>query len=115
MHGLTRILLPAVVVPSISEVSPNLVIEALRYNKPVIMTQESGLANLLQETVLLVNPLDPHDLKKSILQLANPISHRDYEQRAAKFNKTHSWSAIASDFLTLIFFGQANKTSANKR
>lgn len=91
----------AVILPSISEVSPNLISDALRFGKPFIMTRDSGLYEKIKDIGIFVNPLDAQDIKTKILWLANPVNYEEQKKRVAGFNFTHSWQEIAREFLTL--------------
>ncbi|MDO8482928.1 MAG: glycosyltransferase family 4 protein [bacterium] len=91
----------AVILPSISEVSPNFIIDAIRFGKPFIMTRESGLADILKDVGLLVNPLDESDITEKILMLANSSCYAKQKKLVEAFNFRHSWREIASEFLEL--------------
>ncbi len=91
----------AVIIVSVSEVSPNLALEALNYNKPLILTRECGLSGLLKNTVLLVDPLDVHGITEKILFLTRPDNYQQYQQRSERFIKLHGWQAIAEELLAL--------------
>ena len=89
----------AVILPSISEVSPNLVLEALVYDKPVIMTRECGLASLLRSRTLLVDPLSVDDLKAAIWQMIDGQDYLKLQQKVKEFSHLHNWPSIASELL----------------
>ena len=89
----------AAVIPSVSEVSPNLALEALRYNKPTIMTHDCGLAEQLQSVTLLVDSLDHDNVARKIASLADLTVYRDYQRRLLEFNKIHNWRNIAEELL----------------
>ncbi len=92
----------AVILPSISDVSPNLVLDGLAYGKPFIMTQESGYADLLGDVGLLVNPLDQKDITAKIETLADDNKYGMYKQKAEQFAKDHSYKDIAVEYLRLL-------------
>lgn len=91
----------AVLIPSISEISPNLAWEALRYQKPFLLTQECGYAKRLADVAVLVNPLDRTDLVEKISQLADENIYRQKQERIAAWTEERSWTEVANDFLTL--------------
>lgn len=91
----------AVIVPSISEVSPNFVLDALSYNKPVILTKECGLYEKLEDICLFIDPLSVDDLSEKIVFLTNMGNYEEYKGRISKFTFTHSWAEITDEFLNL--------------
>src|SRR3989338_6708229 len=69
------------ILPSVSEVSPNIVLQALEHNKPVIMTRESGFALWLSGIVKLVDPSNESDIAEAILEFSNGDMYRDYQDK----------------------------------
>jgi len=89
----------AFILPSISEVSPNLVLQALKFGRPVIMTRESGYSDWLRDIVRLVNPLDTQDIAKAIIELSDENVQRDYRAKIKNFTYVHTYQDIAREFL----------------
>jgi len=91
----------AVIYPSISEVSPNLVLEALAFGKPSIVTMDTGYANLLQDVALFVDPLSEEDVAEKILFLAEEKNYQEISLRVQAFRRTHTYTEIADKYLKL--------------
>lgn len=91
----------AVIYPSISEVSPNLVLEALSFGKPSIVTSDTGYANLLQDVALFVDPLDEEDITAKILFLAEEKNYQDMSLKAQTFKHAHTYVEIADEYSKL--------------
>ncbi|MBU4347925.1 hypothetical protein KJ671_00210 [Patescibacteria group bacterium] len=91
----------ATILPSLSDVSPNFILDSIRINKPFILTEESGLYNKLKNIGIFVNPLDKIDIKNKILFLADQNNYDEYKKRIANFNFTHSWHKISEEFLSI--------------
>jgi glycosyltransferase involved in cell wall biosynthesis len=91
----------AVILVSLGDISPNFVLDALRFNKPVILTKETGLCQKLKDVVIWVNPRDPEDIKQKVLWLSNEDNYRSACQKVTNFNFTHSWHEIAKEFLSI--------------
>ncbi|MCC6290734.1 hypothetical protein IT398_01560 [Candidatus Nomurabacteria bacterium] len=91
----------AVILVSLGDISPNLVLDALRLGKPVILTTETGLRQRLGESVIWVNPEDEKDISQKIIWLSDPENYQHSCQRAKMFDLKHSWSDIADEFLDL--------------
>ena len=66
----------AVVLSSLGDISPNLILDAIRYNKPFIVTKENGLNSRIKDIAVYVDPESVDDIKEKILWLADP---RNYE------------------------------------
>ncbi|HEY4493190.1 MAG TPA: glycosyltransferase family 4 protein [Candidatus Paceibacterota bacterium] len=92
----------AFILPSISEVSPNLVLQALQYSKPVIMTRESGFADMLADTVMLVDPMSETDLCEKIINMSDQDTYKMYQEKAHRFNTVHMYQDIAQEFLQIM-------------
>lgn len=91
----------AVILVSLGDISPNLVLDALRLGKPVILTRETGLRERLGDAVLWVDPGNESEIKEKIIWLADENNYRLVCERASRFNFTHSWQTIATEFLIL--------------
>jgi len=91
----------AVIIPSLSEISPNLILLALQYRKPFILTMETGLYDQLQEVAVFVDPINIGDMASKIIWLANEQNYLIQQKKVAGFLFTHSWSEIASEFSEL--------------
>ena len=96
--GRSRVL----VIPSISEVSPNLVLEALALQVPVLLTRDCGLARMLEYAVTLVDPLDAEDIASHIREIMTEEGYRVARERAASFVSTRTYSEVADEFLLLL-------------
>lgn len=91
----------AVIYPSISEVSPNLVLEALSFGKPSIVTRDTGYVNFLHDVALLVDPLNEEDIIAKILFLSEEKNYQDISLKAQTFKHTHTYAEIADEYFKL--------------
>lgn len=91
----------AVILPSISDVAPNFVIEAIGLNKPFILTKETGLFGKLKDIGIFIDPFDEEDIKEKILFLSENGNYKEYQKKVSGFNFTHSWREIADEFLKI--------------
>ncbi|MCX6731768.1 MAG: glycosyltransferase family 4 protein [Candidatus Parcubacteria bacterium] len=90
-----------VILPSISDVSPNFILGAIKANKPFILTKETGFYDKLKDVGLFVDPLDKNDIKEKIIFLADDHNYVEYKKRVKNFNFIHSWKHIADEFLNI--------------
>lgn len=91
----------AIIVVSISEVSPNLVLHAIEYGLPIIITKDTGIADRLKELAVFVDPLSIESIKSGMESLLNPNVYGAYKQKINQNTHTHSWDEIATEFLEL--------------
>lgn len=91
----------AFVLPSLSEVSPNLVLEALQFGRPCIVTRETGILDRIGDAVLYVEPKSPDDLAEKISMLADTHIREGYAKRARDFSYVHTYEDIAKEFLVV--------------
>jgi glycosyltransferase involved in cell wall biosynthesis len=92
----------AVVVPSISEVAPNYVLDALRFGKPFLLTKYSGYAERFKEYGVIVDPLDESDMARGIEELCKPEVYARLTGNIRAFRERHTYDDIAKEFLALV-------------
>lgn len=91
----------AVILPSISDDSPNLILDAISYGKPFILTKESGYYEKFKDIGLFVDPFSENDITEKILMLANPVNYEVCRQKILSYKFTHGYREIASEYLKL--------------
>lgn len=92
----------ALVVPSLSEISPNLILEGLSWGKPFILTKENGLAQRFVPCGLLIDPLSESDLTAAILRLAQPEVYETCCLAISNLNFTQTYLDIGREFINLL-------------
>lgn len=90
----------AVAVPSLSEVCPNLVIDAARYGKPFLCTQDTGIRDRLPG--VYVDTLDEGALERGLEELLNPGQYRELSQASREAYRARSYEAVAGDIVSAI-------------
>lgn len=91
----------AVILVSLGDISPNMILDAIRCGKPFIMTRETGFTDKLKDIALLVDPESVDDIAEKIEMLCDPKIYAEYQSRVQSFNFTHSWDEIAKEFLVV--------------
>jgi len=91
----------AIVLVSLGDISPNLVLEAVRLGKPFILTKETGLYDRLRGYGLFVDPENERDIGEKIMSLADPEEYARWRAKVNQFNFTHTWDEIVAEFLDL--------------
>ena len=92
----------AVILPSVTEISPNYILDALRFKKPFIMDKYSGYAPWLAPYGTVVNPLDENDIAQAIGILATPEGYASALEKASRFSMVRTYTEVAKDFLALM-------------
>lgn len=91
----------ALVVPSISEVSPNAILDAIRFGKPFLLTKYSGYAEKFGGLGVIVDPLDEGDMQRGVEELANPTAYGRLSAGVASFRDVREYADIAREFAAL--------------
>ena len=88
----------AVVLPSLSEVTPNYIIDSILCGKPFLLTQHSGYAERFKNYGIIVDPLDENDMARGIRELATPEVYARLSANIARFSESHTYDDIAREF-----------------
>lgn len=92
----------AVILPSLTEISPNYILDALRFKKPFVMDRYSGFAEWLKPYGVLVDPLDTEDIAAALERLASDEGYREALEKASRFSFVRTYDDVARDFLALL-------------
>jgi len=92
----------AAAIPSISEVTPNYVIESIICGKPFLLTKYSGYAERFKEFGVIVDPLSEDDMVRGILALADPATYKKLCKNIAAFTEVRTYDDIAAEYIALI-------------
>lgn len=91
----------AVAIPSVSEIAPNNVIDAILCGKPFLLTKYSGYAERFKEYGIMINPLDEGDMARGITELADPKIYSRLCARIAAFNERRTYEDVAREFIAM--------------
>jgi glycosyltransferase involved in cell wall biosynthesis len=91
----------AVILVSLGDISPNMILEAIQCKKPFILTRANGLESRIHGLGLRVNPLDEEDIAQAICRLANSSVYEQEKHNIEAFSFRHSYGGIARDFLNI--------------
>jgi len=91
----------AAIVPSVSEISPNTVLECIKLGKPVLVTRECGFYSKLKDNLIFIDPLDTADIRKKIELLLNKDIYSEYVNGIKEINSLRSISDLAKEHLEL--------------
>ncbi|HAZ29038.1 MAG TPA: hypothetical protein DCY48_04685 [Candidatus Magasanikbacteria bacterium] len=91
----------AIILPSLSDVAPNMIIDAIRMGKPFILTQESGYYESFRSFGLFVDPKNTQDIAEKIVMLADETVYQAMQKKLATFDRVRDWSLVADEFLKI--------------
>lgn len=88
----------AVVLPSLSDVAPNALYEAVRRGKPFVATQDTGVHKEFKEFGIFVDTRDARALSEAIVELLRPGRYEAFRTSMRDYTMTRTWSEVANDF-----------------
>lgn len=91
----------AVILVSLGDISPNMILDAIRNNKPFICTKEVGIYEKIKDAGIFVDPLDEKQIENAVLELLDLNNYEKAKQKVESFNFLHSWENIADEFLRI--------------
>jgi len=86
---------------SIGEISPNFIMEAIAFNKPFILTKETGIYDRVRDIAIFADPMDIKDIKEKILFLADDNNYEAQKKKIERFGFRHSYGEIAEEILKI--------------
>lgn len=91
----------AIILPSLTDISPNFILDAIALGKPCIVTCETGISDRIEGRVLFLDPLSEKDIEEKILFLADDKNHQDLLASVKSFDFVHTMKDIAAEFLKI--------------
>ena len=95
----------AVVVPSISEVNPNTLAEAVAYGKPFVAPRDTGAGERLAGAGLFVDTTNIQALEEAIESLLKTEAYEQYAVAAGALPLVREWPEVARGYLALLSGG----------
>jgi glycosyltransferase involved in cell wall biosynthesis len=87
---------------SLSEISPNFVIESLYNGKPFITTLSIGIRERMGDTGYYADPHSVDDIVSKIHMLADSQNYSKMMKNIENFKYVHTWDDIAKEFIDLV-------------
>jgi glycosyltransferase involved in cell wall biosynthesis len=92
-----------IILPSLDEGMPNVLLEAMACGLPVIGSDIAGNRDLVQGNGWLVAPAQPDQLSNALCEaLNNPEQLEHMGQVSRRIAEEHSWQHVANQYLTLM-------------
>ncbi|MDR3558648.1 MAG: glycosyltransferase family 4 protein [Candidatus Pacebacteria bacterium] len=91
----------AVVLVSVSDISPNMIFDAVAAGVPFILTRENGIVGRLGDAAILVDPLDKKEIAEKIVWLSDPKNRAAQAEKVRRISFNHSWKEIADEIVAI--------------
>lgn len=91
----------AVILVSLGDISPNMILDAIRLNTPFICTREVGIYDRIKSCGIYVEPLDENAIMNAIERLLNSQMYDEEIKKLRAFTFTHTWDDIAKEFIVI--------------
>lgn len=89
----------AVMLVSLGDISPNMIMDAIRLNKPFIVTKEVGIYDRIKDIAIFVDPLNVTEIKEKVLWLLEEENYKSQIKKIENFKFRHSWEEICNEIL----------------
>ncbi|MDP2651354.1 MAG: hypothetical protein Q8O98_02050 [bacterium] len=89
----------SVIIASLGDISPNTILDAIRHDKPFIITRETGLADRIKDCALFVDPQNENDIADKVIWLSDEKNYKNQQKKVNDFIFTHTWEQIAQEYL----------------
>ena len=87
----------AVILVSLGDISPNIILDAIRYNRPFMCTKEIGILNRIKDIGLFVDPLDGKNIEDAMIKLLDKEEYGKWKQKVRSFDFVHTWEDMARE------------------
>jgi glycosyltransferase involved in cell wall biosynthesis len=91
----------AVILVSLGDISPNMILDAVRVGTPFIVTKENGITDLIKNAALFVDPQNKKDIVEKIVWLADPANRATQAKKVQAISYIHSWEQIANEIVEI--------------
>lgn len=89
----------AVILVSLGDISPNMILDAVKCGTPFIVTTENGITHRIKDAALFVDPKNRKDIVDRIVWLADPKNRALQAEKVRQLAFTHSWKEIAEEIV----------------
>jgi glycosyltransferase involved in cell wall biosynthesis len=92
----------AVAIPSVSDVAPNTLLEALSCGKPFLLTKYSGYAEEYKKYGVIMDPLDEESIAQGLEQLADEKHYKKLCANIRHLDAARTYDDVAREMLELV-------------
>lgn len=91
----------AVILVSLGDISPNMILDAVRVGTPFILTEENGILGRVGEAAVTVDPTDRAAIAEKIVWMADPKNRAAQAERVRSLSFMHTWDQIADEIVSV--------------
>lgn len=91
----------AVILVSLGDISPNMILDAVKCGTPFIVTKEIGITHLVKDAGIFVDPQNKKDIVDKIIWLADPKNRATQAEKVRQLPFAHSWEEIAGEIVAV--------------
>ena len=91
----------AVVLASLGDISPNTILDAIRYDKPFIVTKETGIYERIKDCAVFIDPKNEDEITEKVVWLSDSKNYALQRQNVINFTFTHGWDEMAEEYLDI--------------
>lgn len=90
------------VLPSFTDISPNVILDCLRVGTPILVTKETGFYSQLKDRVYMIDAYSVDDIAEKIRLLMDDAALREYQQQLGAVHIQQDWDTFMSQLLSVI-------------
>ena len=90
-----------VVLPALTDVSPNFALECLSIGVPILLTRETGFYEKYQHQIIFFDPTNPEELREKIIHLLDPTNYNQYCDVIKNIKFQTTWPDVTTRHLQL--------------
>jgi glycosyltransferase involved in cell wall biosynthesis len=91
----------AVILVSLGDISPNMIMDSVRAGVPFICTKETGIYERIKDIAIFVDPKNEKEISEKIVWLANPENRLLQAKKVQSFCFVHSWENIGDETIDI--------------
>ena len=91
----------AVILISLGDISPNMILDAIRVGTPFILTKENGISERVKDCAIFVDPENRADIVEKIVWLSDPKNRALQAEKVRKFTWVHTWHDIGDEIFAV--------------
>ncbi len=91
----------AVILVSLGDISPHMIIDAISLNKPFIVTKENGLMDRIGDIAIAVDPKNEEEIISKIIWLLDDDNYKNQVEKIKNFSFVHTWEDIAKEYVEI--------------
>lgn len=91
-----------VVIPSLTEISPNIALESISLSKPIVITRETGLPQEIIKELITIDPLSEEDIKNKLEYLLDDNNLSTYTTKLSQLKLVkREWEDVAREHIDI--------------